>query len=392
MAPGDESKMRDLFLELATLKEEKRRGWQLRGISNPESVADHSWLVAMIVLSLDFPPEKKLRLLELALAHDVAEIVTGDLTPADKVSREDKNTREALAMQYFTCRAPGAFTTMLRDRLAEYNNAAERTDEARIVHLADKIEAAVQAQRYLMTSPRDESGAEHGLGDFKVDIEGLDLDIAGGSGLRALRDDLVRRWGAPRWELTYVFAIGGPGSGKGTMCSYLVKGDPRVESISLGEQLRLEAADDTSDFQEFIRKSFELQVVVPATLAVQIIKKKIAQAKKAGKSVFIIDGFPRSVKQLKAFEAEIDGSYSTIYLKCPVSVLADRLASRAKSSGRDDDQDAQARQRRAEEHEKSTNEILKELQRNTVHEIDACQKPDEVASRAAECLKLESKW
>lgn len=66
---------------------------------------------------------------------------------------------------------------------------------------------------------------------------------------------------------------------------------------------------------------------------------------------------------------QIDGSYSTIYLKCPVNVLAERLASRAKSSGRTDDQDAQARQRRAEEHEKSTNEILEKLKRNTVHEV-----------------------
>lgn len=89
------------------------------------------------------------------------------------------------------------------------------------------------------------------------------------------------------------------------MCEYLVRGDSRVESISLGEQLRLEAADDESDFQEFIKKSFELQVVVPASLAAQIIKKKIAQAKQAGKSIFIIDGFPRSIKQLQAFEAEV---------------------------------------------------------------------------------------
>jgi len=42
----------DLILEIGKLKEVLRTGWTKKGIKNPESVAEHTWRVAILALIL----------------------------------------------------------------------------------------------------------------------------------------------------------------------------------------------------------------------------------------------------------------------------------------------------------------------------------------------------
>ncbi|OYR56353.1 phosphohydrolase, partial [Halorubrum sp. E3] len=42
----------DAVLAAYDLKDERRTGWQLRGVDDPESVAAHSWGVAYLVVTL----------------------------------------------------------------------------------------------------------------------------------------------------------------------------------------------------------------------------------------------------------------------------------------------------------------------------------------------------
>src|SRR3989454_6769442 len=79
--------LEDFWQLLERLKLEPRRGWKEKlRLSHVESVADHSYGVAMLCLfqawsrgGYDLE-----RLLKLALIHDLDEAITGDLTPEDK--------------------------------------------------------------------------------------------------------------------------------------------------------------------------------------------------------------------------------------------------------------------------------------------------------------------
>lgn len=84
------------FLEVGKLKTTKRRGWVLRGVENPESVADHSFRV--LVLAWVFGYESKLnmrRLLKLALVHSLSAVQIDYISPYDKLL-ESRNKKDLL--------------------------------------------------------------------------------------------------------------------------------------------------------------------------------------------------------------------------------------------------------------------------------------------------------
>ena len=98
------SELLDQLLAAVELKEVRRAGWVLRAIEDAESVAAHSWGISMLVVAL-LPDDLDLsRALAYAALHDLAEVRTGDLTPADGVSSSEKLERETAAMQTIVCR------------------------------------------------------------------------------------------------------------------------------------------------------------------------------------------------------------------------------------------------------------------------------------------------
>jgi len=124
------------------LKSLPRAGWIRKGIENPESVAAHSWGLAMLCLEFGpriQPPLNIERVLALALIHDLPEVIVGDITPHDGVSKVQKQEREHQgALQLLN-------PTML-DVWLEYNTNV--SPEAKFVHAMDKIDMAVQAVIY----------------------------------------------------------------------------------------------------------------------------------------------------------------------------------------------------------------------------------------------------
>lgn len=123
------------------LKALDRAGWLRVGLERPESVAAHSWGVALIAL-LRCPPELDLRrVLGMALVHDLPEVYAGDITPHDGLSREEKARREEEA-------ANALFADHL-DLLALWREYADdQTPEARFVHALDRLDMGLQAQVY----------------------------------------------------------------------------------------------------------------------------------------------------------------------------------------------------------------------------------------------------
>ncbi|WP_231184661.1 HD domain-containing protein [Haladaptatus sp. DYF46] len=134
--------------EAFALKDERRTGWQLRGITDPESVAGHTWGVALLCLQYgneaDIDTDRALR---MALVHDLAEAKTGDVATrvndADqRVSAAEKDRLERDAMDAL---AP-ALDPEIRNLWEEYE--ARETSESVFVKDMDLVDMCLQALVY----------------------------------------------------------------------------------------------------------------------------------------------------------------------------------------------------------------------------------------------------
>ncbi|KAI1861370.1 uncharacterized protein JN550_010900 [Neoarthrinium moseri] len=366
----------DFFIQCLGLKEQPRNGWRRRGISDGESVADHTLMMLLMMLwkTEGLPAEDRLKALEMVIAHDLPEAIMGDYTPADKVPIDRKRTEESLAMDYLQCLSSSETIGTLRDRLAEYNE--HQTPISSLVHQVDKLEPCLQALRYQKTHPDAQR-----LEDFQAHTEYL-KDPA----LVALGRTAVEQWNLPRLRLEYIFLIGGPGVGKGTQCQLLSQ-ENTTACFSLGELLREEKDDAESQFKDFIERSFKEGVAVPGSLAMRILRGRIAGAADSGKSIVVLDGFPRSLKQLREFMAEISPEFCTLYLRCAPDVLSQRLETRAQSSSRTDDLDASVRSSRAKRFEAESQALITELKKYPFREIDGSRAQNDVANDIQSCLQ-----
>jgi putative hydrolase of HD superfamily len=100
----------------------------------------------------------------MALIHDMAESLVGDITPVDPVSKEEKSRRESETMDYICTNLLGKFNGGLngvevRKIWQEYEDS--ETEESLFVHDVDKIELLLQMVEY-----ERESACEKDLGEF----------------------------------------------------------------------------------------------------------------------------------------------------------------------------------------------------------------------------------
>jgi putative hydrolase of HD superfamily len=162
---------------IGRLKAAKRTGWLDRGVpkEEAESVADHSFrtgILAWLAAGEDLDRDK---VLKLALVHDLAEALTGDIPPydvdslppeADAAARreflerrhirpagrtESKRAAEAVAIADLIADLPSARATEIAALTTELAEGASA--EARFVKQADKIETYLQSREYLQSDP-----------------------------------------------------------------------------------------------------------------------------------------------------------------------------------------------------------------------------------------------
>ncbi len=106
----------------------------------------------------------------MALVHDLAEVVVGDITPHDQVASEEKDRWEREAFGELVRGLPGS------EELKAYHRGYQElsTPEARFVKVCDKLDMALQARRY-------------------QDTQGLDLLEFIDDALKVMDQDLHRR-------------------------------------------------------------------------------------------------------------------------------------------------------------------------------------------------------
>ena len=83
----------------------------------------------------------------MALVHDLAECLVGDITPSDGVSKEEKHSREKSAMRHITDMVPcKEMRDEIMDLWEEYESGVSL--EAQLVKDIDKFEMIAQAYQY----------------------------------------------------------------------------------------------------------------------------------------------------------------------------------------------------------------------------------------------------
>jgi len=135
----------DFLLLAGKLKTIPRSGWVESGVENPESVADHSFLTALIAMVLsDSMGLDSCKVMHMALLHDLAEAVTGDITPKHKKANHHEYENQAME------KILSVFDKLQREKYWETWIEFQRneTPEAVLVHDSDKIDMVLQALEY----------------------------------------------------------------------------------------------------------------------------------------------------------------------------------------------------------------------------------------------------
>jgi len=149
----------DLLLQANLLKTMPRTGWLIRGIVQPESVAEHSYGVAFLSLVLAQAVEEAIdreKLLSIALLHDLPESHITDIPyPALRfITPQAKRTAEERALEDI----PGSLGDEFRQLWLDFED--RRTPEGRLVRDADRLELLIQAYIY------EQSTGNRRLGEF----------------------------------------------------------------------------------------------------------------------------------------------------------------------------------------------------------------------------------
>ena len=110
------------FEKVLELKNVPRQGWKEKlEIDNPESVADHSY--STTVLSMILSDMKGLdteKIIRMALLHDLAESIIGDITP-DHITKNEKIIKENHAIKQILKNLPDRIIPLTSLQLNNYD-------------------------------------------------------------------------------------------------------------------------------------------------------------------------------------------------------------------------------------------------------------------------------
>lgn len=182
------------FRKVNRLKGIKRSGWVERGVKDPETVAGHSFMVALMVLVLAKEREiaeniDREKVVKMALIHDLAEAETGDIITEEsrsrgegEMSRKEKLRLERKGLEKMLSNLDREPAGEIKELWEEYERG--KTREAKFVRDIDLAEMLLQAYRYYKEGnfqrPLEGFWDERNLGKIKNEkIRKMVRDVVG---------------------------------------------------------------------------------------------------------------------------------------------------------------------------------------------------------------------
>jgi len=146
----------DFFVKGMGLKDIPRTGYVIRGVPNPESVADHTYGTTVMVDPIIDAVEQQLnvtlnryRVTRMMEIHDLGEVDTGDvvvqkgaIVDIKAQKRKEAEERRSIMRTASIIRKTAEYLSLFM----EFRNG--KTLEARVAKAIDKMETVVQAYRY----------------------------------------------------------------------------------------------------------------------------------------------------------------------------------------------------------------------------------------------------
>ncbi|HEY3109921.1 MAG TPA: HD domain-containing protein [Chloroflexota bacterium] len=189
MPPAGVPGLGELAAAAGSLKEVRRKGWVDRGVSDAESVADHSYRVALLAWALARARGLDAgRAMLIGLVHDLAEAEVGDETPYDALLSGEqpfdrghfdrlpprdparlaaKHARERAAIERLAAGLPADLAAELAAAWRDYD--AQASPEARLVKQLDRVETLLQAEAYAARRP------DLPIGSFRRQVAAMSL-------------------------------------------------------------------------------------------------------------------------------------------------------------------------------------------------------------------------
>ncbi|KXG51388.1 Adenylate kinase [Penicillium griseofulvum] len=244
----------------------------------------------------------------MALIHDLAESVIGDIPTFAGVAKGRKYDMERNGFQYLEnllqTYSPKK-ATEISDLWLEYEQG--ETPEAKWVKEMDKFECLVQAHEY-----EQKTFGKADLDEFqglRAKIHSKEATQWAESLCRERDDHLAKR----KRRLPIIFLAGDP-----TTCETVanhVSGELLLHHISVNKTLRERSEDPQYRHHRIIKSCLDKGFEVPASLIVEVLENEIKAVD--GRTRTIISGFPNDTEQLLEFEGKVQNCNYAFYVEYP---------------------------------------------------------------------------
>uniref|UniRef100_A0A7S4PX53 Adenylate kinase n=1 Tax=Alexandrium monilatum TaxID=311494 RepID=A0A7S4PX53_9DINO len=163
--------------------------------------------------------------------------------------------------------------------------------------------------------------------------EGLLQRVDAEQGVEAVWADVRGLFGP-----SVIFALGGPGAGKGTQCARISE-TFGYQHLSTGDLLREELLRPHSPVRDLIQDRLREGGLVPDELVLRLVQRALEERGWEG-GKYLVDGFPGSADNLTAWNRVLGTKASVrqaLFFECPEAIMEARLLERGQRNERDDD-------------------------------------------------------
>ena len=154
-----------------------------------------------------------------------------------------------------------------------------------------------------------------------------------------------------------IFIIGGPGVGKGTICSYITSDYPNIiKTISTGDLLRSVVKEKKVEGWEILEEDMKKGNLISSDRVLFYLKEAIFSS---DKKIILVDGYPRNIENLEIWDKNMKNSVeikAVFFFDGSHDIMIKRIHKR--KDGREDDKNDEIIKKRIEVFERETKPLI----------------------------------